>query len=897
MRKTDELPDRIVKPAAEDAPPHVRGRVVDNRIVWAASMCIWAKLAFFLVVSPAATGFVQSYSLFAQDRPFSSSPEYRAILNELAQESPRPSRIGGGELWQKRLPAVAVEANETAEGLWLETALWRLEMRKIPWQLSVTNKRNGVTWQLTPSDSHSASIWWVADDGKKQSEAALGLTQVQQLARHENSWTMQGKIAGVAEPVALELAVLAPEIIRLSVNASKLGERKGVGLSFAGPGPFFGLGERFASAKLDGLKTTLRPQDLFGRPSPSHNWTYVPVPFLFSPRGLGLYLDTAWVSTFDLTAGARQRFAVQLNGPSTDCYLFLGQAPKEILGAYTSLTGRSPVPPPWAFGVWIDARQGKDAVLAVAHRLRQVGIPASAIWLHDFMDSAANLGWPLWTAGFWGTRPRDLIDELHKLGFKVLAYMTCWVRPILAPYLLANPTFEEAARNRFFVLTPEGQPAGPGLTSPWPIVGPPVDFTNPAAVEWWEKMIRRGLIDHDFDGWMEDFGESIKDDYRFAVGKDGRQMANLYPLLYHMLTYRIARRYKPDFVNWARSGYAASQSNTSVIWGGDQLPDWSSDDGLPSLVRAGTTAGLSGFAIWGPDIQSRSASKELWIRWTQFGALTPIMRDHVWEQSKFSVDLWFDSETTDTFRRYAKLHVSLFPYFYTYAHEATKTGLPIIRHSLLEWPDDPKAWDAEDQYLLGEKILVAPVIVEGARTRSLYLPKGSWVDYWTGEILEGGRQVEVPAPLERIPILVRAGSVVPFISPETETLARDLAGTVAWNNPGYHTLDNNLTWRIFPASGSARDFFMLYDGTRVTAEQEPSEIEVQGERSPVVRQYEVILPAPRAPIEVTVSGLSMKKLDDASFRARMKGWWLNPDDHTLHVLFVGDNFLLKVSSR
>ena len=167
------------------------------------------------------------------------------------------------------------------------------------------------------------------------------------------------------------------------------------------------------------------------------------------------------------------------------------------------------------------------------------------------------------------------------------------------------------------------------------------------------------------------------------------------------------------------------------------------------------------------------------------------MRDHLWNKPKFAVDLWFDEETTDTFRHYARLHTSLFPYLYTYAHQAAETGLPIIRHPLLEFPDDSQVYDAKYGYLLGKKLLVAPVVSEGSRTRSLYLPPGEWVDYWTGKTLKGGRTVEVPAPLEHIPILVRAGSIIPMSDPAIETLATDLA------NGNFRTLDNSLNWRVF----------------------------------------------------------------------------------------------------
>ena len=321
-------------------------------------------------------------------------------------------------------------------------------------------------------------------------------------------------------------------------------------------------------------------------------------------------------------------------------------------------------------------------------------------------------------------------------------------------------------------------------------------------------MKQKSVTEYDLDGWMEDFGEQIRDTDRLAIGKTGKELANLYPLLYHKASYQAAHGTKPGVVEFSRSGYAGSQSYTPVLWGGDQFPNWDANIGLPSLIPAGITAGLSGFSVWGPDIQSAGTSKELWIRWLEFGALSPVMRDHKWNQPKWAVDLWFDSETTDLFRRYAQLHVSLFPYLYAYAQQATTTGLPIMRHLMLEYPEDPMAWNTEDEYLLGEKILVAPVIVEGATTRSLYLPKGAWVNYWTGDVIEGGREVEVRAPLNQIPILVRAGSVIPLIDPETATLASDLAGGK------YRTLDNHLIWRVTRAMAPAQDDFALADGTK-----------------------------------------------------------------------------------
>jgi len=237
------------------------------------------------------------------------------------------------------------------------------------------------------------------------------------------------------------------------------------------------------------------------------------------------------------------------------------------------------------------------------------------------------------------------------------------------------------------------------------------------------------------------------------------------------------------------------------------------------------------------------------------------------------------------------LHVSLFPYLYTYAQQATQTGLPIMRHPLLEFPDDPQTYDVEYEYLLEEKLLVAPVVTEGARTRSFYLPRGAWVDYWTGHIFEGRRTVQVEAPLDHIPILVRAGSIIPLAEDDIDTLASDLAANK------YRTLGQNLRWQVFPSAQPARETFVSYDGTTATAVQSGNHFDVRVEHSPTVRLYEVILPLLQAPHDVTLSGKPLASLDDDAYRARKQGWWLNLAARQLHVLCLADNFTLTVAAR
>lgn len=289
--------------------------------------------------------------------------------------------------------------------------------------------------------------------------------------------------------------------------------------------------------------------DLWAKPG--HNWTYIPVPFLFTPHGLGMYLDTAVVSTFNLRHAKRQTFSVQLKNPSVDAYFFIGE-PKGILEDYTALTGRTPMSPPWAFGVWICSYQGPQTVLEDARRLRKDGIPASAIWTFDVMGKDGIMGWPLWWTGYY-PHPRQFTDSLHGMGFKVLTYVHPYLRSVLEPYNLPNPSFRKGVRTGLFVLDAEGQPSGPAFE---PFRDGNIDFTSAANVNWWERQIRKILVKDNFDGWMEDLGEWVNPTDRFAAGVTGRKMENLNPYFYHKITYEIAHKLKPDVIEFDRSGYA-----------------------------------------------------------------------------------------------------------------------------------------------------------------------------------------------------------------------------------------------------------------------------------------------------------------------------------------------------
>ncbi|TQV75960.1 hypothetical protein FKG94_15205 [Exilibacterium tricleocarpae] len=194
-----------------------------------------------------------------------------------------------------------------------------------------------------------------------------------------------------------------------------------------------------------------------------------------------------------------------------------------------------------------------------------------------------------------------------------------------------------------------------------------------------------------------------------------------------------------------------------MLWAGDQIAAWDKTFGYPSAITSGISSGLSGYANWTPDILSDSPDIELWKRWVQFAAFTPIMRDHLWENEPTSVDIWFNEKTPKYFRRYADIHMQLVPYIQKHLAAYRSNGVPLVRHMMLEFPDEPETYDCEYQYMFGPKYLIAPVVEKGAKRKKVYFPKGQWRSFWDAgsTIKSTGQWITVNAPLDVIPVYER----------------------------------------------------------------------------------------------------------------------------------------------
>ena len=580
-----------------------------------------------------------------------------------------------------------------------------------------------------------------------------------------------------------------------------------VALTFRAPADehYVGFGERFNGVDQRGRVVQswleegsielgwLRP--LFPNLEPEYAFpggvttSYAPIPFFISNEGYGLLADVPEPSHFDLAATQADAWRVQVEGSELSVIVFDGPSPADVLRHYTDRTGRSLVPRPWMLAPWNQmSNYAQGSSMAVARLFRQLDIPSSVHGgaLH-FLPAGSERGNEAAIAA--------QNAQYHALGYKSWCYFN--PRVDVEKY---TPLWDEGAMNGYFYKAADGKPYMLDVFgSEWFKVSE-VDFTNPTAVTWYQNLLAKA-IGLGFDGWMYDFAEYVPPDARFSDGHDGQYWHNPYALIYERTNSEYFRtldddpndELAPDYVFYHRSGYAGSQAWSWAMWGGDASCSWSVADGLPAAVAGGVNVGLSGLPYWGSDIGGYHnilvppTDAELLARWFEFGAFSGLMRDQTGGlvSSGPRTQILDDPALTAIVRRYQKLRTQLVPYLQNAAREAHQSGLPIMRAPLLHYGSDPAVWDVKREFLCGRDLYVAPVVEQGATTRSFYLPGGKWVDIWSrteydeatggfrvgGDVVTGGRTVTVDAPLEECPLFVRYGAIIPLVDPSVDTFA------------------------------------------------------------------------------------------------------------------------------
>ena len=576
--------------------------------------------------------------------------------------------------------------------------------------------------------------------------AAEGRAMARRRARDRFDWVRAGHITVgfTDEPPTLHVKTTAGKIVqRLTFDA------RAAGMSFLLPrGPLLGLGQ--GGPQFDRKGTTDRMRSGQGGYRLSTNGGRVPIQWLVGTDGWAMFLHHP-LGTFDFT-GADGKFAPAGDALPLDVFVVAAETPANLMREYARITGFAELPPLWSLGYMQSHRTlaGSEEVLSVARTMREKKLPCDAlIYLGtEFTPSGWNTrnGEFTWHPGNFPD-PKATIQTLHDEHFKVVLHIVIEGRRLTG-------TVREPCDPKNAV------PGGRTADNHWPD-----DRSVPC---YWPY--HKPLYDLGVDGWWPDQG----DDY------DAPSRLNR-----NRMYWEGSQMWRPNERPFAlhRNGYAGMQRYAAFLWSGDVQSRWET---LRTHVAVAINTGLSGIPYWGTDIggfiPTTEYTGELHVRWFQFGAFCPCFRAHgrhwhlrlPWgwdggdggppETNTYKPDPaeLKNPRVEPILRKYLELRYRLLPYTYTVVRECCDTGLPVIRALWLHYPDDAGAVARGDQYLWGRHLLVSPVVEKGATSRRLYLPRGTWFDFWTEERVEGGREIDRAVDLDTMPIHARAGAILPL---------------------------------------------------------------------------------------------------------------------------------------
>lgn len=502
---------------------------------------------------------------------------------------------------------------------------------------------------------------------------------------------------------------------------------------------FYGFGEKFGPLDKLGQETVLWQVDAL---SSSTEKSYKNVPFFMSTRGYGIYVNSSAKSRFRMGSYHYKAYQMVCHEGEADYFIIYGPSMKEILPRYTAITGKTPQLPEWSYGLWMSKNtyRTREELLSVARKIREKKIPCDVVHL--------DVGWfeEDWMCDFEFAKsrfpdPKGMTDELRSMGFR----LSMWQLPYIKK---GNKLYPEAKEKGFFARTPDGEVSTPEADGV-------IDMSNPEAVKWYQSLLGN-LFEQGLSVVKVDFGESTEEDAVY-YGYQGWEMHNLYPLLYNRAAFEKTVEETGEGIIWGRCAFAGSQ-RYPLHWGGDTNTDF---EGMYHSLRGGLSFGLSGFPFWSHDVGGYycDVDPEVYIRWAQMGMFSSHTRMH----GTTSREPWvFGPEIESIFLKYARLRYRLLPYILSQARSCADESLPMLRALILEFQDDPATCGIDDQYMFGDSFLVAPVL-SFRHIRKVYLPAGcGWYDYWTKERFEGGQWTDYHAPLDVLPLFVRAGSLIPY---------------------------------------------------------------------------------------------------------------------------------------
>ena len=516
----------------------------------------------------------------------------------------------------------------------------------------------------------------------------------------------------------------------------------------------YGLGERFTPYVKNGQVVDMWNED----GGTASELTYKNIPFYVTSENYGVFVHHPEKVSYEVASENVERVQFSVPGQQLMYTIIGGSTMGEVIGNYTNLTGKPALPPSWSFGLWLTTSfttsYDEETVNSFIDGMAEREIP-----LHVFHFDCFWMKECEWCNFKWDPDtfpdPEGMLKGLKEKGLKICV----WINPYIAQ---KSDLFTEGLEKHYLVEYDNGNvwqwdkwQAGMGL----------VDFTNPEAYKWYQEKLKY-LLDMGVDCFKTDFGERIPTDVVYHDGSDPVKMHNYYTYLYNKCVFDllVEERGKNEAALFARSATAGGQQ-FPVHWGGDCYGTYES---MAESLRGGLSLCMSGFGFWSHDISGfeKTATPDLYKRWVQFGLLSTHARLH--GSTSYRVPWLFDEEAVDVLRYFTNLRCSLMPYLWRQANITANTGFPMLRNMIMEF-NDPACRYLDTQYMLGENLLVAPIFNEEGKA-TYYLPKGTWMNFFTGEMVQGGTYYEGTYDYFTLPLYVRPGTILPMSENKEEVV-------------------------------------------------------------------------------------------------------------------------------
>jgi len=660
---------------------------------------------------------------------------------------------------------------------------------------------------------------------------------------------------------------------------------------------FFGFGERmdFIDQRNKSLKLNVGRGKGLPHAVGAYNVleaNYCPTPFFMSTLGYGIFLHNPFATEWDMGKDAPDQYSFKAVDGELDYYFMYGPAFPSILEDYTALTGRAPLLPKFALGLhagtysggtWGHEELTSDAyVIQLAKKYRELGIPVDLLWLDSTWRIFGKDGGKGATSFEWREtfkNPKGMFDSLYAMNFKMVGLH---LRPRFDNGKTLNLLDQARAKGLVY----------PEINSKGENKGEFVNFFDQKSVDWWWEngVMKVGSLGAKFlktDEGSAFGGLANESDKTGPTDRTAQKLHNVFPVAYARAPFTKFQEFnKIRGLNQTREGYTGIQ-RYPFIFAGDWPSEWQY---FAPVIKAGINIGVSGVPYWSHCMGGfeHVADPELYMRWVQFGMFSPIALVFGMEHPQYKEPWSYGEQALANFKKYDVLRYRLMPYIYSNAYTAFQSGMPLMRALVLEHQNDANVYDIGDQYYFGNNLMVCPVTTKGAQTRSVYLPEGKWLDYWTGKKYEGKQYVHIVTPVDTIPVFAKAGAIIPM-QPEMKYTDEKLVSELTLDIfPGA-----NSTFDLYEDDGLSLDYKQgKFSLTKITTNGLSGAFKVNiskatGAYQPANRTYLAkVRWADKAPLKVTENGKVVKAAVAANALTKA-GWYFDEKGKVLYIKSTG----------